>query len=231
MHDMIRMRAVLMAIVLTSVCFPAPPAVAGFTIAKPKAKKKANPAHPRRNRNEHHQHADEAQPAASEPQAAMGIDPDLMQKTIVEANYSATLTRDEQAHTAVIQALDGKTGWSVNFSRCAEPNRCGVMEFYTLWRVPNEANVCMIWGSEITKDPTRTLGKPFCYTLPGRERQMHLKLTSRQPPYRGIEALAPAEAHDRMREMIGTWTRYLAMLPQAYTIASEKCPRAADRCP
>ena len=159
-----------------------------------------------------------------------GIDPALMQETVTEANYKATLVRDAAARTAVLQVTDGKTGWSVNFSDCAEENHCRTMEFYTLWRTPNEANVCQVWGSDVTQDPNRTAGKPFCYTVPGLARQFHLKLSTDQAPYLGMDRLPVPEAKERMNGMISIWSQHLGMLPQAWKIARSKCPRATDKC-
>jgi hypothetical protein len=205
-------------------------AFADFAISKPKPQQQAKPAHPPRNRPVRRPRDDTAAIAETPPPPATGIDPALMQEAIVGAKYRVTLTRNEAAHTAVLQATDGKSGWSVNFKNCVADNRCGSMEFYTLWRTPNEANVCTVWGRDITKDPTHGRGKPFCYTVPGLERQFHLKLSSDQPPYVGLDKMTPAEAKQRMESMIGVWADYLPRLQQAYAIASGKCPRASDKC-
>lgn len=161
----------------------------------------------------------------------MGIDPALMQQAVTEAQYSAKLVRDPAAKTAVIEVTNGKSaGWSVNFKDCVEDNQCGSMEFYTLWRVANEANVCQVWGTDVAKDPTRNLGKPYCYVVRERDKQLHLKLSSEQMPYLGLDKMAPDQAKERMRGMIGVWSTALTQLPQAWEIAKSKCPKATDKC-
>lgn len=216
------------------------PANADFAISKPKAKAQqqpqarpaGQPAQPNRNRPRRPRASDEsagiAEPAVPVP--LTGIDPEAMQEAITAAKYQTTLARDPSAHTAVVQATDGKTGWSVNFRDCVADNRCGSMEFYTLWRVANETNVCTVWGRDVTKDPTRGQGRPYCYTVPGLDRQLHLKLSTDQRPYTGMDKMLPAQVRERMDAMISVWAEYLPMLPQAWTIASSKCPRATDKC-
>jgi len=164
--------------------------------------------------------------------APVGIDPALMEQAVNEAQYSARLVRDPANKTAVLEVTgDGKSGgWSVNFKDCEQDNQCGAMEFYTLWRVSNEANVCTVWGNDVARDPTRNLGKPFCYVVRDRDKQLHLKLSSEQLPYLGLDKMAPDAAKERMRSMIGVWSTSLTQLPQAWEIAKSKCPKATDRC-
>jgi len=172
-------------------------------------------------------------PAAEEPPpppAPVGIDPELMREAVVEANYKVTYRPNPAAATAVLGVTDGKTGWSVNFSGCTEANRCSTMEFYTLWNVTNEANVCSAWNHAVVRDPNRMEGRPYCYTVASLPRQFHLKLTSSQIPYAGIDRLPREEAKARMSHMIGVWTSHLPRLSEAWTIARSKCPKPADKC-
>lgn len=216
------------AIVSVSVLLSAAPALADFRIAKPKPKAPVQAA-PEQPRNRPVRRP-KAPVEAVEARVPTGIDPAMMQEAVIAANYSAKLVLKPAERTAVIEATDNKIGWSVNFSDCAEQTRCQSMEFYALWQVSNEANVCTVWSRDVTKDPTRTQGKPFCYTVPQLGRQLHLKLSSTQPPYAGIERLSPEEAKQTMTSMIRVWSAHLAMLPQAWTVAQQKCPRVGDRC-
>ncbi len=218
----------LAASALTAAGLSASPANADFAISKPKEKAQ-KPAQPRA-KGARNARGDGRNSEAARPPADLGIDPALMRETIAEARYSATLTRDVEAKTALIQATDGKTGWSVNFADCSDESHCGSLEFYTLWKVTNEANVCTAWRNDVTKDPTRGLGKPFCYTVPALPKQLHLKLSSEQGPYLGMAKLTPAQAKERMQGMIGVWAAHLPMLPQAWKVASSKCPRVSDKC-
>lgn len=216
---------------ISALVLPAP-VMADFFIKKTKPKATANPTAPPR----------PARPprrprAPSEPRiepaivsATTGIDPMLMQQTVTEAQYSANLLPDPETKTAVLEVTNGKSGWSVNFKNCVSETRCGTMEFYTLWRVSNDANVCTVWGNDVTKDPGRTQGKPYCYTVPDLIRQFHLVLSSDQVPYTGMGRLTPEEAKERMRGMIGVWSAALDQLPQAWDIATTKCPRPTDKC-
>jgi hypothetical protein len=215
------------ALLATALIAPAP-VLAEFKLSKPQAQPQPRPAQPSRPRPARRPRAEPTAAAEVIPEPVTGIDPALMQEAVVDAKYRVTLERDVAAHTAVLHATDGKSGWSVNFKDCVQENRCGSMEFYTLWRTPNEANVCTAWGRDITKDPTRNLGKPFCYTVPTLERQFHLKLSSEQAPYADIPRIPPPQAKERMQTMIGTWAEYLPKLQQAYVIATGKCPRG--RC-
>lgn len=224
------MLAVLAAGMSVSALVLPSPVQADFFIKKAKPKASANPTTPRAVRPPRRAKQTEARiEQAVTP--ATGIDPALMQQTIIEAKYTANLVRDLEAKTAVLEVTNGKSGWSVNFKNCVEENHCGTMEFYTLWRVSNDANVCSVWGTDVAKDPSRTLGKPYCYTVPDLSRQLHLKLSSDQAPYAGLGGLAPEEAKERMRGMIGVWSTALDQLPQAWEIASAKCPRVSDKCP
>lgn len=215
--------AVLSLLVLA---LPAP-ALADFSI--PSAKQKVTkPATQRPVRRP-------ARPRAAEPEAPTapiitGIDPALMREVLYGAQYNVTLDRDPAARSAAIQVTDGKTGWRVSFSNCEEDSKCRTMEFYTLWSVQNEANVCTVWNNDVTKDPTHVLGKPYCYTVPNLPRQFHLKLSSDQAPYIGMNMLTPEAARERMNVMIGVWSTYLKHLSDAWAIASSKCPRPADKC-
>lgn len=207
-------------------------AMADFFIKKNKPKATApqttqqRPARPPRRTKPSEVRQDDAPP----PVPFAGIDPLLMQQAVIEAKYSAQLDRDPTTKTAVLQVTNGKSGWSVNFKNCADNNKCGAMEFYTLWRVSNEANVCKVWGSDVARDPSRTLGQPFCYVVPDLARQFHLKLSTEQSPYSDLGRLSPEEAKQRMGAMIVTWSEALTQLPKAWEIASAKCPRATDTC-
>lgn len=209
------------------------PAMADFFIKKNKPKATApqttqqRPTRaPRRTRPSEVRQDDAAPPVP----LGGGIDPLLMQQAVVEARYSAQLDRDPATKTAVLQVTNGKSGWSVNFKNCADGAKCGAMEFYTLWRVSNEANVCKVWSSDVARDPSHTLGQPFCYVVPDLARQFHLKLSTEQSPYADLGRLPPEEAKQRMGAMIVTWSSALNELPKAWEIASAKCPRATDNC-
>lgn len=203
------------------------PAFADFSIQKAKPKAKSAPQRPARARRPR---VTEEEPAPPPAPAVTGIDPALMQQAVAEANYSAKLVRDPGGQTAVIEVTDGKTGWTVNFKNCVDDSHCGFMELYTLWPVSNEANVCTVWSLDVTKDPSRNLGKPYCYTVPQLTGQLHLKLSSDQGPYLGMDKLTPEQAKERMQGMIGVWQSYLPQLQEAWKIASTKCPRAAMKC-
>jgi hypothetical protein len=226
-----RMLASLAAGISVSALMLPSPVLADFFIkkTKPKAAAPQPPAQPQRPvRRTRPAEVRNTPSAPSIP--TTGIDPALMQQTIVEAKYTANLTRNSAEKTAVLQVTNGKSGWSVNFKNCVADNRCGTMEFYTLWRVSNDANVCTVWGNDVMRDPGRRLGKPYCYTVPDLSRQFHLKLSTDQAPYAGMDRLSPEEAKERMRGMIGVWSSALTQLPQAWEIASTKCPRTTDTC-
>jgi len=203
------------------------PVLADFSI--PSAKKQVTKPSTQRpvRRPARPKHAEPEAPAAP---AVTGIDPALMREVLFGANYNVTLDRNPAARSAAIQVTDGKTGWRVTFGDCEEDSKCRTMEFYTLWGVANEANVCTVWNNDVTQDPTHVLGKPFCYTVPNLPRQFHLKLSSDQAPYIGMNRLPPEEARERMNVMIGVWSTYLKRLGEAWTIASAKCPRPTDKC-
>ncbi|MDE8653692.1 hypothetical protein [Novosphingobium album (ex Liu et al. 2023)] len=169
-------------------------------------------------------------PEPEAPQAPSGIDPAVMKDAIAEAKYTVSLVQEPEAKKAALQVTDGKIGWSVNFSDCVDESHCGTMEFYTLWSVSNEANVCAAWVSDVTKDLNRTQGKPSCYTVASLPKQFHLRLSSNQVPYYGMDKLPPEEAKARMVEMINVWSAHLPMLQEAWKIARIKCPRATDSC-
>lgn len=212
---------------VSALVMPAP-AMADFFIKKNKPKAATPNTTPRPVRTPKRPKAEPRIEEVAVP--ASGIDPMLMQQAVVEAKYTAQLNRDLEAKTAVLQVTNGKSGWSVNFKNCAEENRCGTMEFYTLWRVSNEANVCSVWGTDVTRDPSRATGKPYCYVVPSLTRQMHLILSSDQGPYAGIGRLSPEEAKERMRGMIDVWSASLNDLPKAWDIAVTRCPRVSDKC-
>lgn len=227
-----KMLASLAALSAASMLVLPSPATADFFIKKTKPKVSAPtqprpPRPPRRNRGTDPRNV----PAIPDAPVSAGINPLLMQQAVTEAQYTAQLNRDPEAKTAVLQVTNGKSGWSVNFLNCMADDQCGTMEFYTLWRVSNEANVCNVWGSNIARDPSRNLGKPFCYVVPDLARQFHLKLSSDQAPYAGLGRLSADEAKTRMRGMIDLWSTSLDQLPQAWEIASSKCPKASDKCP
>jgi hypothetical protein len=203
--------------------------MADFAISKPKPKP-SKPAQKPKNKPNRPSRTDVVETPEAPPPIPTGIDPALMQEVVTEAKYKATLTRDDQARTALIQATDGKSGWSVNFTDCVEESRCGTMEFYILWKVTNEANVCKVWAADVAQDPTRTAGKPYCYTVPTLPKQFHLKLSSEQQPYNGLNKLEREQAKEQMQGMIGVWATALPKLSEAWKIASKKCPRATDRC-
>jgi hypothetical protein len=229
MNVMGRILTGVAAIVSAQVLLSTSPALADFRISKPKPKAavQVSPDPGHRARPVRRPRAP-VETAATQELA--GIDPALMKEAVVAANYGAKLVWNPEDRTAVVQATDNKSGWSVNFSDCSGETRCQSMEFYTRWQVSNEANVCTIWSRDITKDPGRSLGKPFCYTVPRLDRQLHLKLSSDQAPYAGIERLSREQAKQRMETMIRVWSTYLPMLPQAWTVAQQKCPRVGDRC-
>jgi hypothetical protein len=214
----------------SALALPAP-ASADFFIKKTKPKASASqpqqrqPRNPRRVRQE-----PRAEEVVAAPPTPIGIDPALMEQAVTEARYTAKLIRNPATKTALIEVTNGKSGWSVNFKDCAEENLCGAMEFYTLWRVSNEANVCTVWGNDVAKDPTRNLGKPFCYVVPNLNKQLHLKLSTEQAPYAGLVRLSPDLAKEQMRGMIATWSNAMAQLPQAWQIAVAKCPKVTDKC-
>jgi hypothetical protein len=221
--------AVVSAMAMT---MPEPAVAATIKLQRPRAEAKkptrapAPPRSPRR-RQPNSESVVVAPPAPPPP---VGIDPALIRETVAEAKYTATLTQDAATKSAVIHVTDGKSGRSLNFNGCTDESHCREMEFYTLWSTPNEANVCSVWGSDITRDPTRMQGKPYCYTLSNLPRQLHLRLSSDQIPYRGMETLDRAAMKTRTVEMIGVWAAYLSRLQEAWKIARTKCPRASDRC-
>ncbi|MEP6867510.1 MAG: hypothetical protein ABJA20_03255 [Novosphingobium sp.] len=200
---------------------------ADFTIAKPKPGVTAKPVETKR----HAPRARRAGVATPVVSAAVtGIDPALMQEVIVQSGFTAKSSYDGAARTALIQAASNKIGWSANFKNCTDANHCGAMELYTLWTVSNEVNVCTIWGLEITKDPSRKNGLPYCYTVQPGDRHLHLKLSSEQNPYAGVERMARPQARDVLLHMVGVWTYHLELLPQAWKLADQKCPKKSDNC-
>src|ERR1700712_1995068 len=100
------------AIVSVQVLLSASPASADFRISKPKPKTpvQASPDEGHRARPARRPRA----PAeAVVVQGPAGIDPALMEEAIVAASYGAKLSWNAQDRTAVVQATDNKSGWSV----------------------------------------------------------------------------------------------------------------------
>ncbi|MEP7222689.1 MAG: hypothetical protein ABI673_08495 [Novosphingobium sp.] len=204
------------------------PAHADFTIAKPKPGATTKPPETRR-------HAPRPRSASSPkvnvPTMPTGIDPALMVEVITQTGSTAKSSYDPATRTALIQATSKNIGWSTNFKDCTDANHCRVAELYTLWTVSNETNVCTVWGLEITKDPGRHKGLPYCYTLqPPGDRHLHLKLSSEQQPYTGVERMARPQARDVLLHMVGVWNYHLEMLLQAWKLAEQKCPKRNDNC-
>jgi hypothetical protein len=200
---------------------------ADFTIAKPKPVPTAKPSE---NRRPAARKRVAATPKPLVPEVLTGIDPQLMQEVIVQAGMSAKTTFDTAARTALIQIGNAKIGWSANFKDCADEHHCRAMDIYTLWNVPNEVNVCTVWGQDVTKDPLRKAGTPYCYTVQPGDKHLHLKLSSEQYPYAGVERMARAQARDVLQHMVGVWTYHLELLPQAWKLAEQKCPKRTDNC-
>ena len=202
-------------------------AQADFTIAKPKSAPTAKPSKKLRPASRARVTARPTVPVA---EVATGIDPTLMQEVIIQAGLTATTTFDAAARTALIQVGKSKIGWSANFKDCTDEHHCRAMDIYTLWTVSNEMNVCTVWGLDVTKDPMRQKGTPYCYVMQAGDKHLHLKLSSDQQPYAGVDRMTRPQARDVLQHMVGVWTYHLELLPQAWKLAEQKCPKRNDNC-
>lgn len=165
-----------------------------------------------------------------EPPAPTGIDPAFVNETLQAAGYKTTFTSKPAPGNTQIESTSGNSNWLISFKQCSENQRCGEMQFYTLWRVSNEANVCFGWHHSITNDPFGVEGKPTCFTLPTAGNQFHLILSTAQAPYASIGQLTGDRAKSRILAMLDVWNAYIVRLPEAYEYARMHCPRKNTPC-
>ncbi len=169
-------------------------------------------------------------PRPTTPPQPTGIDPALVNETLVEAGYTTEFANSPSPAGPSISTTTGNSAWRIAFKDCGPTQRCGQMEFYTLWRVSNEANVCYAWMNAITQDPTGTDGKPTCYTLPNAGNQLHLTMSTSQIPYIGIAQLSGDRAKSKILGMLNVWSSHVVRLPEAYAYARTYCPRKSRKC-
>ncbi len=205
-------------------------ASADFSVSKPKpnATQAPAPRPPQRTRTVRTPPPVVARPQA--PPTPTGIDPAFVNETLQAAGYKTNFTNNPAPGTTTIESSSGKSSWIVSFKECGSTQRCNQMEFYTLWRVTNEANVCYGWMHAVTNDPAGTDGKPTCYTLSNAGNQLHLTLSTNQPPYSGLNLLSGDRAKTRILGMLNVWTSFVGRLPEAYEYMRTYCPRKTIRC-
>jgi hypothetical protein len=210
-------------------------ASADFSVSKPKSRATQAPATPPPG----HRTQPKARPVRTPPPVVVrpqapppptGIDPAFVNETLQNAGYKTNLTSNPSPGLTTIESSSGNSAWMVSFKECGVDQRCGEMEFYTLWRVSNEANVCFGWMNEVTNDPYGTDGKPTCYTLPNAGNQLHLTLSTKQAPYANTAQLSGERAKSRILAMLGVWTAHIVRLPEAYNYAKMHCPRKSSPC-
>ena len=169
-------------------------------------------------------------PPPAPPPLPTGIDPAFVNQTLVDAGQTTRLITGSDPSKPQIAGTSGNSAWMISFSDCGQDQRCGQMEFYTLWRVSNEFNVCSAWKLAVTNDPFGSAGKPTCYTLPTAGKQLHLTMSTTQPPYTGLSMLNGDRAKARILSMLGVWTEFVGKLPEAYEYARRHCPRKNTKC-
>jgi hypothetical protein len=166
----------------------------------------------------------------TEPPPPTGIDPAFVNETLQSAGYTTNFKNPSAPGSPTIETSSDKSSWLIAFKECGTNQRCNQMEFYTLWRVSNEANVCYGWTHAVTNDPAGSQGKPTCYTLPNAGNQLHLTLSTNQPPYSGLNLLSSERAKTRILAMLSVWTSFVGRLPEAYEYAQTYCPRKTSVC-
>ncbi len=211
----------------------AAPAAADFTISKPTAAKPAKrptepapaPA-PRRPRVERTQAAPPPRPAPPPP----GFDPALLQEAILAAGYTSSSMTVAADGGPKIDVKSGKSGWTAEFSDCANANRCKSVNFFFVWEIANDANICAVWGHYITQDEDGAKGLPMCTVVPPSGKMLRLSLSSTQLPYAGIDRAPADEKRSILANMVKTWASYSGRLTEARDIANKKCPRGRPGC-